>query len=70
MAELFVTIREIESLETVDGQCYFDHEDLFNGKFKMQNNDEFLEIEFTDEEGDRSRINEFDKNDIIALLTI
>lgn len=70
VAEFFVTVREIESYGTVDGQCYFDHEDSFNGSFKMQNNNKFLEVEFTDEEGDRSRINEFDKDDVIALLTM
>lgn len=70
VAEFFVTVREIDSFGTVDGQCYFDHEDSFNGKFRMQNNIKFLEVEFTDEEGDRSRINEFDKDDVVGLLTM
>lgn len=68
LADFFVSIREIGDYETIEGRHYFDRPSNMNWKFYITKKNDFLNIVFVDDKGDRQSINQFMEDDLIPLI--
>lgn len=68
--QFFLALRDEEVFSNIEGQYYFHRSPMFNGAFSIQKHTDIqaYNIAFRDGEGDRTFINYFMYDDLVALI--